>query len=131
MQFDVTSWASLPCAHARGRSNDLIPSIGSEVWLNRLASIMGSLGALALFGVLLCCSGVRVEVSDVSGYTKLRSWKKSTLYRVEADAGYEANPLLLHLVGSRYGELVHTIPILLSLASDWLFQTWDTRMVIY
>ena len=52
-----------------------------------------------------CCSSLPVKVSEVSSYTRLRSWNQSTLYSIETDAGYLANPLLLHLVGSRYGEL--------------------------
>lgn len=52
-------------------------------------------------------SSLTVNVSEVSDYTKLRSWKQSTLYRVESDAGYDSNPLLLHLVGSRYGKFNH------------------------
>lgn len=65
--------------------------------------------ALAALAVLVCsrnCTPIPVKVSDVSSYTKLRSWKQSTLYRIETtDAGYLTDPLLLQLVGSRYGEL--------------------------
>ena len=46
---------------------------------------------------------LQVDVSEVQNYTKLASWKYSTLYRIQANAGYENNPLLIHLVGSRYG----------------------------
>ncbi len=53
------------------------------------------------------CSSLSVNVSEVSGYTKLRSWKQSSLYRIElAESDYESNPLLLQLVGSRYGACV-------------------------
>ena len=58
---------------------------------------------LAFFLEGLGCSALFVNVSEVTGYTKLRSWKQSSLYRVEADAGYQNNPLLLQLKGSRYG----------------------------
>ena len=48
-------------------------------------------------------STIPVKVADVKGYTKLRSRGDSALYRVQADTRYEVNPLLIHLVGSRYG----------------------------
>ena len=63
---------------------------------------------LLVLSVLLwadSASSLTVQVAEVSNYTKLRSWKESSLYRVEVEEGlYEVNPLLLHLVGSRYGE---------------------------
>lgn len=73
--------------------------------------IMGSLHqSLSLLVIVLlnslACFSLSVNISEVSSYTKLRNWKESTLYRVETDAAYEINPLLLHLVGSRYGEHV-------------------------
>lgn len=50
------------------------------------------------------CSAIDVKVSDVKGYTRLASYKNSTLYRVQpASSDYETAPLMLHLVGSRYG----------------------------
>lgn len=56
------------------------------------------------------CYSLLVNVSEVTSFTKLRSWKQSTLYRVEAEAGYQSNPLLLQVVGSRYGELPPRAP---------------------
>lgn len=63
------------------------------------------------------CTSLGMNISEVSGYTKLRSWKQSTLYRIETDANYEVNPLLLQLVGSRYGESrLHSC---MQLFKDW------------
>ena len=66
------------------------------------------MSTVSLLGLLLLAAGgslaLQVRVAEVQNYTKLASWGKSSLYRVEADAGYETNPLLIHLVGSRYGE---------------------------
>ena len=65
----------------------------------------------AAFFLLVAGSGLQIaqaslplNVSEVTGYSNLGSWKSSTLYRVETDAGYVNNPLLIHLVGSRYGK---------------------------
>lgn len=65
---------------------------------------MSSLSLLALLLLAAGGSALQVSVAEVQNYTKLASWEKSSLYRVEADTGYETNPLLIHLVGSRYGE---------------------------
>lgn len=68
---------------------------------------MSTVSLLAVGLLLLAAGGslaLQVRVAEVQNYTKLASWGKSSLYRVEADAGYETNPLLIHLVGSRYGE---------------------------
>ena len=64
--------------------------------------IMSSLLVLVLLAT--GANAVQVSVSEVQNYTKLANWEKSSLYRVEANAGYETNPLLIHLVGSRYGK---------------------------
>jgi len=45
-----------------------------------------------------------LNMAEVTGYEKLRSCKSSSLYQVQTDAGYTHNPLLIHLVGSRYGK---------------------------
>ena len=78
---------------------------------------------LLLLVVLGCWSGtcLPVKVSDVSGFTKLRSWKQSTLYRIESDADYDTNPLLLQLVGSRYGNPAQASPASLYLLLDMSF----------
>lgn len=61
---------------------------------------------LPLFLVCVAWSGaaLQLDVADVEGFTKLRSWGKSALYQVQAQTNYESNPYLIHLVGSRYGE---------------------------
>ncbi len=76
----------------------------------RLLSICNDkMGITALLSALLLllagwCSAIDVSISEVKGYTHLASYKNSTLYRVQpASSDYETNPLLLHLVGSRYG----------------------------
>ncbi len=79
---------------------------------------------LLVFIVLGCwsCSSLAVNVSDVSEFSKLRSWKQSTLYKIESDAGYETNPLLIQLVGSRYGE---SLPMLEATSDvEFHLQTW-------
>ena len=46
-----------------------------------------------------------LNMVEVTGYEKLRSYKSSSLYQVQtADADYKYNPLLIHLVGQRYGK---------------------------
>ena len=65
---------------------------------------MSSLSLLALLLLVGGGTALQVSVAEVQNYTKLASWEKSSLYRVEANAGYETNPLLIHLVGSRYGK---------------------------
>ena len=60
--------------------------------------------ACILFLFFTVGAGLEVSVSDVKGYTRLSACKNSTLYRVEAKSDYETAPLLIHLVGSRYGE---------------------------
>ena len=64
--------------------------------------------AFPLVGFLLLLSArlgsaLQPNVSEVQGYTRLRSWKNSTLYEIQANTDYEFNPYLIHLVGSRYG----------------------------
>ena len=44
------------------------------------------------------------NVGEVKGYVKLSSWGNSSLYQLLTDSNYETEPLLVHLVGSRYGE---------------------------
>ena len=44
------------------------------------------------------------KVGEVKGYVKLNSWGNSSLYQLLTDSDYETEPLLAHLVGSRYGE---------------------------
>ena len=44
------------------------------------------------------------NVGEVKGYVKLNSWGNSSLYQLLTDSNYETEPLLVHLVGSRYGE---------------------------
>ena len=66
---------------------------------------MSSIGLLTLFLLAAGGSALQVSVAEVQNYTKLASWEKSSLYRVEANTDYETNPLLIHLVGSRYGEI--------------------------
>ena len=48
-------------------------------------------------------SSLDVKVAEVKGYDKIKEYKSSTLYQVQADTDYAVNPLLVHLVGSRYG----------------------------
>lgn len=63
-----------------------------------------SLYALLLaFLLSLGSASLPLDVSTPSGYTQLRSWGKSSLYRIETTS-YENTPLLIHLTGSRYGE---------------------------
>ena len=69
------------------------------------ATAMSSIGLLTLFLLAAGGSALQVSVAEVQNYTKLASWEKSSLYRVEANTDYETNPLLIHLVGSRYGEI--------------------------
>lgn len=66
---------------------------------------------MALFAVgflsLICAvRGLDLKVVEPSGFVKLSSWGQSALYRVQAASDYDDNPLLLHLVGARYGEWV-------------------------
>lgn len=44
------------------------------------------------------------KVGDVKGYVKLNSWGNSSLYQLLTDSDYATEPLLVHLVGSRYSE---------------------------
>lgn len=63
-----------------------------------------SLLVFALLLPSLCSASLPLDVSTPTGYTQLRKWGQSSLYRVEADSSYEHAPLLIHLTGSRYGE---------------------------
>ena len=47
-----------------------------------------------------------LDIATPKGFTKLRTWERSSLYRVEADTNYGYAPLLVHLTGSRYREFV-------------------------
>lgn len=70
---------------------------------------MSSVSLLALLLLATGGSALQVSVAEVQNYSKLASWENSSLYRVEANTGYETNPLLIHLVGSRYGENILSI----------------------
>ncbi len=62
---------------------------------------------LVAAGFILRMGGASLPLntSEVSGYQKLKSWKNSTLFRVQTNAsGYTYDPLLIHLVGARYGK---------------------------
>ena len=60
---------------------------------------------LSLVASLLSLSSAALplEVATPTGFTKLRSWGKSSLYAIEASTSYDHAPLLVHLTGSRYG----------------------------
>lgn len=73
-----------------------------------MVSAVMELGLLALLLAALpslCSARLPLDVATPTGYTQLRKWGQSSLYRIEADSSnYEHAPLLIHLTGSRYGE---------------------------
>ena len=83
--------------------NDIIDHAHQRMMGAEMASRDNVLLVFVLSLLVVYSSTIPVKVEDVKGYTKLRSRGDSALYRVQADTRYEVNPLLIHLVGSRYG----------------------------
>lgn len=63
------------------------------------------LAALAVGFVVVTGQTPNSHVTDVTKFNKLRSWGESTLYQIEANTNYAINPYLIHLVGTKYGQL--------------------------
>lgn len=120
--FNFCAIISQPCDLFRRVSTYSIPGIADGGWglvqckgchpagerereRESYTTAMSSIGLLALLLLAAGGSALQVSVAEVQNYTKLASWEKSSLYRVEANTDYETNPLLIHLVGSRYGEI--------------------------
>lgn len=70
------------------------------------ANLRLSIAQLLLLLVVPASASVPLQpkVGEVKGYVKLSSWGNSSLYQLLTDSDYETEPLLAHLVGSRYGE---------------------------
>lgn len=71
-----------------------------QIW-----DIMQLLAGLLLSLVIAQALSLDPKIVEVSGYQRLRSYNRSTLYQVKADGSdYVSAPYLLQLVGGRYGE---------------------------
>lgn len=73
-------------------------------------------------------SSLDVKVAEVKGYNKIKEYKSSTLYQVQADTDYAVNPLLVHLVGSRY-DMGYAYGYMLSKEIDYAYHALLTSLI--